>query len=72
MATKTPKAPLTVETLNHDATHKNIPTAEFQSVMAKDEQKPVRVEYERRNRDLDPQRCSTSTRLPLKTCETCA
>jgi adenine-specific DNA-methyltransferase len=55
MATKTPKAPLTVETLNHDATRKNIPTAEYQSVMAKDEQKPVRVEYERRNRDLDPQ-----------------
>lgn len=67
MATKQPKAPLTVETLKHDdATRKNIPTAEYQSVMAKDEQKPVRVEYERtvagdsdekanRNRDLDPQ-----------------
>ncbi len=56
MATKrTIKAPFTVETLNHDATRKNIPTAEYQSVMAKDEQKPVRVEYERRNRDLDPQ-----------------
>jgi len=57
MATKkTIKAPLTVETLKHDdATRKNIPTAEYQSVMAKDEQKPVRVEYERRNRDLDPQ-----------------
>jgi adenine-specific DNA-methyltransferase len=58
MATKTPKAPLSVETLKHeDATRKNIPTAEYQSVMAKDEQKPVRVEYERqhRNRDLDPQ-----------------
>lgn len=48
--------PLTVETLKHDdATRKNIPTAEFQSVMGKDEQRPVRVEYERRNRDLDPQ-----------------
>ena len=56
MVTKIPKAPLTVETLKHDgATRKNIPTAEYQSVMAKDEQKPVRVEYERRNRDLDPQ-----------------
>ncbi len=57
MATKkTTNAPLTVETLKHDdATRKNIPTAEYQSVMAKDEQKPVRVEYERRNRDLDPQ-----------------
>ncbi|ROZ76153.1 site-specific DNA-methyltransferase [Ramlibacter sp. WS9] len=56
MATKQPKAPLVVETLKHDdAKRKNIPTAEYQSVMAKDEQKPVRVEYERRNRDLDPQ-----------------
>lgn len=55
MATKK-NTPLTVETLKHDdATRKNIPTAEYQSVMARDEQKPVRVEYERRNRDLDPQ-----------------
>ncbi|MGZ8907593.1 MAG: site-specific DNA-methyltransferase, partial [Methylobacter sp.] len=58
---------LTVETLKHDeATRKNIPTAEYQSVMAKDEQNPIRVAYERgatglaqekqsRNRDLDPQ-----------------
>jgi adenine-specific DNA-methyltransferase len=54
MATK--KTPLAVETLKHDdATRKNIPTAEYQSVMQKDEQKPVRVAYERRNRDLDPQ-----------------
>ena len=50
------KTPLTVATLKHaDAKRKNIPTAEYQSVMAKDEQKPVRVEYARRNRDLDPQ-----------------
>jgi adenine-specific DNA-methyltransferase len=55
MATKK-TTPLTVETLKHDeATRKNIPTAEFQSVMQKDEQSPVRVAYERRNRDLDPQ-----------------
>jgi len=52
------KAPskLTVETLKHDeATRKNIPTAEYQSVMRQDEQSPVRVAYQRRNRDLDPQ-----------------
>ena len=50
------KAKKTVETLKHeDAKRKNIPTAEFQSVMRKDEQSPVRVAYERRNRDLDPQ-----------------
>ncbi len=49
-------APKAVETLLHDeATRKNIPTAEYQSVMAKRQQKPVRVEYARRNRDLDPQ-----------------
>src|SRR5260370_12386735 len=46
----------TVETLKHDeATRKNIPSAEYQSVMQKEEQSPVRVAYERRNRDLDPQ-----------------
>src|SRR2546422_2608804 len=46
----------TVETLKHDeARRKNIPTAEYQSVLQKEEQSPVRVPYERRNRDLDPQ-----------------
>ncbi len=46
----------TVEALKHDeATRKNIPTAEYQSVLQKNEQTPVRVAYERRNRDLDPQ-----------------
>lgn len=55
MAKQTAPA-LTVETLTHDeATRKNIPTAEYQSVMQKDERSPVRVAYERRNRDLDPQ-----------------
>jgi adenine-specific DNA-methyltransferase len=45
-----------VETLTHDdASRKNIPTAEYQSVMHKDEQSPIRVAYDRRNRDLDPQ-----------------
>src|SRR5262245_55991258 len=45
-----------VVTLKHDeATRKNIPTAEYQSVMQKNEQDPIRVAYQRRNRDLDPQ-----------------
>jgi adenine-specific DNA-methyltransferase len=45
-----------VETLTHDkAKRRNIPTAEFQSVMRVDEQSPIRVAYERRDRDLDPQ-----------------
>jgi adenine-specific DNA-methyltransferase len=58
MATKSTKTdkPKTVETLTHEeASRKNIPTAEFQSVMRKDEQTPIRVAYERRNRDMDPQ-----------------
>jgi adenine-specific DNA-methyltransferase len=55
---KTPKAEKkkTVATLTHeDASRKNIPTAEFQSVLQKEHQSPIRVAYERRNRDLDPQ-----------------
>lgn len=51
-----PKAPKKVETLTHEeASRPNIPTAEYQSVMKPEEQDPVRVAYERRNRDLDPQ-----------------
>ncbi len=47
---------LTVETLKHDeATRRNIPTAEYQSVLQKEQESPVRIAYERRNRDLDPQ-----------------
>ena len=50
------KAPRTVETLRHDeASRKNIPTAEFRSVMDRSDQSPVQIAYERRNRDLDPQ-----------------
>ncbi|MDB4630974.1 DNA methyltransferase [Pseudomonadales bacterium] len=53
---KKKKQAKTVETLKHDeATRKNIPTAEYQSVMQKDEQTPIQVAYERRNKDLDPQ-----------------
>ena len=50
---RTPKA---VEALTHEgANRKNIPTVEFQPVMRDEELNPVRVAYERRNRDLDPQ-----------------
>ena len=46
----------TVATLRHEeASRKNIPTAEFRSVMERAEQSPVQVAYERRNRALDPQ-----------------
>lgn len=45
-----------VETLRHDdAKRTNIPTAEMQSVMPVDDAGPIRVMWERRNRDLDPQ-----------------
>lgn len=45
-----------VETITHqDASRINIPTAEYQSVMRKDETSAIQVAYERRNRDLDPQ-----------------
>jgi len=52
------KTPTTkkIETLVHDeASRKNIPTAEFQSVMRDEDQRPIRVAYQRRNPDLDPQ-----------------
>jgi adenine-specific DNA-methyltransferase len=56
MAARSPKQSKQVEALKHqEATRKNIPTAEYQAVMAEEEKKPVRVAYERRNRDLDPQ-----------------
>jgi adenine-specific DNA-methyltransferase len=58
MAKRTPKkkSPKQVETFTHEeASRKNIPTAEYQAVMRKEEQTPFRVAYKRRNRDLDPQ-----------------
>lgn len=45
-----------VANITHAAdTRKNIPTAEFQAVMQKAAQDPLRVAYARRNPDLDPQ-----------------
>jgi adenine-specific DNA-methyltransferase len=57
MARKTkPKAKKQVETLTHeDASRKNIPTAEYEAVLHEKDKSSVRVAYERRNRDLDPQ-----------------
>ena len=46
----------TVATLTHgDASRKNIPTAEYHPMLPDEDKAPVRVAYERRNRDLDPQ-----------------
>ena len=53
MAKRTAKS---VEALTHEeASRKNIPTAEHEAVMAERDRRPIEVEYERRNRDLDPQ-----------------
>ena len=50
------KSPKSVETITHDeASRRNIPTAEYQSVLEKADQSPIQVAYQRRNRDLDPQ-----------------
>jgi len=50
MATQKNKTPLVIDTLKHEsATRKNIPTAEYQSVMAKDEQSSRPVAYPRAN-----------------------
>ena len=55
MAKKLPIAK-TVTSLQHDeATRKNIPTAEYESLVQVSEKTPIRIAYERRNRDLDPQ-----------------
>jgi adenine-specific DNA-methyltransferase len=52
---KKPSAQKSVETLKHDeAKRKNIPTAEFQSVLEKEQQDPKKLRYPR-NTDLDPQ-----------------
>ena len=56
MAKTRRKQPKAVETITHDeASRRNIPTAEYRSMMEEADQAPVRVAYERRNRDLDPQ-----------------
>ena len=50
------KKPIEVDALKHgQAKRRNIPTAEYESVMREEEKTPIRIAYERRNRDLDPQ-----------------
>ena len=51
--TRTPKS---VENITHEeAKRRNLPSAEHQPLMRDEERHPIRVAYERRNRDLDPQ-----------------
>ena len=50
------KQPKSVEALTHEeARRRNLPSAEHQPLMQEEERSPVRVAYQRRNRDLDPQ-----------------
>src|ERR1700730_9042623 len=52
---KKPATQKSVEALKHDdARRTNIPTAEYQSVLEKEQQAPKKPRYPR-NRDLDPQ-----------------
>jgi adenine-specific DNA-methyltransferase len=52
---KKPASAKTIETITHEADkRKNIPTAEFQSVIEKEQQAPKQIRYPR-NTDLDPQ-----------------
>ncbi len=51
-----PKNGIEVATLKHrQAKRRNIPTAELEPVMREEDKSPIRLAYERRNRDLDPQ-----------------
>jgi adenine-specific DNA-methyltransferase len=44
-----------IGTIMHDEMRANIPSAELEAVLADDDKAPIKVAYERRNRDLDPQ-----------------
>lgn len=56
MAKKVQAVSKNVEAFKHDeAKRKNIPTAEYEALVQDREKTPIRVAYERRNRDLDPQ-----------------
>ena len=62
MAKKITNNQKTVETLTHeDARRKNIPTAEFQSVMGKEEQHPIRVAMPRGVAGLEKEKAVPAT-----------
>jgi adenine-specific DNA-methyltransferase len=53
---KQPASGKQVESFVHDdASRRNIPPAEFQTMVRNQEKTPIQVQYERRNPDLDPQ-----------------
>jgi adenine-specific DNA-methyltransferase len=47
------KRDIEIAALRHKGKRRNIPTAELEPVMEKADKSPIRVPYERRNRDLD-------------------
>jgi adenine-specific DNA-methyltransferase len=49
------KRQIEIATLRHNDKRRNLPTAELEPVMDEAEKSPIRLAYERRNRDLDPQ-----------------
>jgi Adenine specific DNA methylase Mod len=50
------KKAIEVTALKHEAAkRRNIPTAEYESVMRQEDKTPIQIAIERRNRDLDPQ-----------------
>jgi len=56
VANKKPLTAKAVKSLTHEeAKRRNIPTAEYESVVDPNDKSPIRTAYERRNRDLDPQ-----------------
>ncbi len=64
MPPKKPKSPKQVEALKHgEASRKNIPTAEYQSLMPKETAAPVEVRYERRGMGLDGERGARNSDL---------
>jgi adenine-specific DNA-methyltransferase len=50
-----PRRDISVDALRHKDKRRNIPTAELEPVMDERDKSPIRLAYERRNRDLDPQ-----------------
>jgi adenine-specific DNA-methyltransferase len=53
---KKPASEKQIESFVHDdASRRNIPPAEFQTMVRNQEKTPLQVAYERRNPDLDPQ-----------------
>ncbi len=49
------KKKIEIAALRHKDKRRNISTAEFEPMIDEEVKSPIRLAYERRNRDLDPQ-----------------